>query len=190
MHLAKDGARRAGALAEAVHSDPSTVSRQVAHLVQLGLVERVADPADGRATLLVATDEGRRVFDENRRLRNRGIATLMSDWPDDDRQAFVQLLTRFTDSFESHKARTGPPGPEASAARMYRKWLSAHPTHPKPLSVHPGAHYSAGPCASASSAFSACSSFARWYDALISRSASARPTQVAPSTLLPGSRSL
>jgi DNA-binding MarR family transcriptional regulator len=108
VHLAKDGARRAGALAEAVHSDPSTVSRQVAHLVQLGLVERVADPADGRATLLVATDEGRRVFDENRQLRNRGIAALMSGWPDDDRQAFVQLLTRFTDSFESHKARTGP----------------------------------------------------------------------------------
>ena len=84
------------------------MSRQVAHLVQLGLVERVADPADGRATLLVATDEGRRVFDENRQLRNRGIATLMSGWPADDRQAFVRLLTRFTDSFESHKARTGP----------------------------------------------------------------------------------
>ena len=75
---------------------------------QLGLVERVADPADGRATLLVATDEGRRVFDENRQLRNRGIAALVSGWPDDDRQAFVRLLTRFTDSFESHKARTGP----------------------------------------------------------------------------------
>jgi DNA-binding MarR family transcriptional regulator len=109
VHLAKDGARRAGALAEAVHSDPSTVSRQVAHLVQLGLVERVADPADGRATLLVATDEGRRVFDENRQLRNRGIASLMSEWSDDDRRTFARLLTRFTDSFESHKARTAPP---------------------------------------------------------------------------------
>jgi DNA-binding MarR family transcriptional regulator len=109
VHLAKDGARRAGALAEAVHSDPSTVSRQVAHLVQLGLVERVADPADGRATLLVATDEGRRVFDENRQLRNRGIASLMSEWPDDDRRTFARLLTRFTDSFESHKARTALP---------------------------------------------------------------------------------
>jgi len=105
VHLAKDGARRAGALAEAVHSDPSTVSRQVAHLVQLGLVERVADPADGRATLLVATDEGRRVFDENRQLRNRRIAGLISDWPDDERHTFARLLTRFTDSFESHKAR-------------------------------------------------------------------------------------
>ena len=109
VHLAKDGAQRAGALAEAVHSDPSTVSRQVAHLVQLGLVERVADPADGRATLLVATDEGRRVFDENRQLRNRRIAGLIADWPDDERQTFARLLTRFTDSFESHKARSATP---------------------------------------------------------------------------------
>ncbi len=106
VHLAKDGARRAGALAEAVHSDPSTVSRQVAHLVQLGLVQRVADPADGRATLLVATAEGRRVFDENRQLRNRRIAAMLADWPDDDRRAFARLLTRFTDAFESHKLGT------------------------------------------------------------------------------------
>lgn len=105
VHLAKDGARRAGALAEAVHSDPSTVSRQVAHLVHLGLVERVADPADGRATLLVATAEGRRVFDENRQLRNRRIAELITGWSDDDRHTFARLLTRFTDAFECHKRR-------------------------------------------------------------------------------------
>ena len=103
VHLVKDGPRRAGALADAVHSDPSTVSRQSAHLVRLGLVERVADPADGRATLLVATDEGGRVFRENRDLRNRRIAGLMADWPDADRATFAQLLTRFTDAFETHK---------------------------------------------------------------------------------------
>ena len=109
VHLAKDGPRRAGALAEAVHSDPSTVSRQSAHLVRLGLVERVADPADGRATLLVATDEGRRVFDENRMLRNRRIAGLMVDWPEADRETFARLLTRFTDAFECHKRRVPEP---------------------------------------------------------------------------------
>jgi DNA-binding MarR family transcriptional regulator len=109
VHLVKDGPRRAGALADAVHSDPSTVSRQVAHLVQLGLVERVADPADGRASLLVATAEGRRVFDENRQLRNRSIAALLAGWPDDDRHAFALLLTRFTDEFEHHKLGTADP---------------------------------------------------------------------------------
>ena len=117
VHLAKDGARRAGALAEAVHSDPSTVSRQIAQLVRLGLVERVADPADGRASLLVATGEGRRVFDENRRMRNSRIAGLMADWTDDDRAAFARLLTRFTDAFESHKLRAADPAVVAEPAR-------------------------------------------------------------------------
>jgi DNA-binding MarR family transcriptional regulator len=115
VHLVKDGPRRAGTLAEAVHSDPSTVSRQVAQLVRLGLVERVADAADGRATLLVATDEGRRVFDENRQLRNRGIASLMAEWSADDRDAFAHLLTRFTDAFESHKSRSAEPAGPARA---------------------------------------------------------------------------
>jgi hypothetical protein len=36
FHLVSEGPRRAGELAEAVHSDPSTLSRQVANLVQLG----------------------------------------------------------------------------------------------------------------------------------------------------------
>jgi DNA-binding MarR family transcriptional regulator len=109
VHLVRDGACRASALAEAVHSDPSTVSRQVAHLVRLGLVERVADPADGRATLLVATDEGRRVFEENRQQRNRVIAGLIADWPADDRHAFARLLTRFTDRLESYKLSSTEP---------------------------------------------------------------------------------
>ena len=110
VHLVKDGARRAGALAETVHLDPSTVSRQVAQLVRLGLVERVADPADGRATLLVATAEGHRVFDENRQMRNRRIAALMADWSADDRRTLARLLTRFTEAFECHIQRATEPG--------------------------------------------------------------------------------
>ena len=73
VHLVKGGPRRAGALAEAVHSDPSTISRQIGHLVKLGLVERTADPVDGRATLLAATTEGLRVFEENRTAAQRDV---------------------------------------------------------------------------------------------------------------------
>jgi DNA-binding MarR family transcriptional regulator len=118
VHLVKGGPRRAGALAEAVHSDPSTISRQVAHLVRLGLVERTADPEDGRATLLAATAEGRRVFAENRRMRNAKIAGLMADWPAADREALRELLTRFADAFEKAKTRTAPGvAPHAAAVR-------------------------------------------------------------------------
>lgn len=101
VHLVKDGPRRAGSLADAVHSDPSTISRQVGHLVRLGYVERTADPEDGRATLLAATDEGRRVFQENRRVRNANIARLLASWSESDRQALCALLARFTSDFEN-----------------------------------------------------------------------------------------
>jgi DNA-binding MarR family transcriptional regulator len=105
VHLVKDGPRRAGALAEAVHSDPSTISRQIGHLVRLGLVERTADPEDGRATLLAATAEGRRVFEENRRVRNERIAEILEHWTEDDRRALGELLGRFTTDFESYRVR-------------------------------------------------------------------------------------
>src|SRR5262249_38679467 len=52
VYLVEHGPRRLGALADAVHSDISTVSRQVSALVKLGLVERRADPDDGRVSLL------------------------------------------------------------------------------------------------------------------------------------------
>jgi DNA-binding MarR family transcriptional regulator len=99
-HLVLDGPRRAGALAEAVHSDPSTISRQVSSLVRLGYVERTADPDDGRATLLAATGEGRRVFEENRRSRNQNLAELLAAWPEADREALRELLGRFAADLE------------------------------------------------------------------------------------------
>ena len=105
VHLVKGGPRRASALAEAVHSDPSTISRQVAQLVRLGLVERTADPEDGRATLLAATDEGRRVFEENRRVRNERIAEMLADWSVADRRNLAELLGRFSTAFENAPTR-------------------------------------------------------------------------------------
>src|SRR3954468_4566417 len=52
------GPLRQSALADLVHADPSTVSRHVATLVDQGLVRRVADESDGRASRLVITDAG------------------------------------------------------------------------------------------------------------------------------------
>lgn len=114
VHLVKDGPRRAGALAEAVHSDPSTISRQIGHLVKLGYVERTADPVDGRATLLAATAEGRRVFEENRRLRNENIALMLAHWSPDDRELLGELLGRFATDLAEYRARADLSGPPAS----------------------------------------------------------------------------
>ncbi len=95
FHLIAGGPRRASALAEAACIDPSTVSRQIDSLVRLGLVERQADPADGRATVLVATPAGLEMQERMRRSRDRMMAGLVEDWDDEDIATLTRLLERF-----------------------------------------------------------------------------------------------
>lgn len=54
--IATGKATSAGAIIERLQTDKSAVSRQVRQLEQLGLVESIPDPEDGRARVLVATD--------------------------------------------------------------------------------------------------------------------------------------
>ena len=102
-HVVLDGPQRTTALAEAMHSDISTVSRQSAALVRNGLVERTPDPEDGRACLLAVTAQGERVFEHNRRQRDAHIATMLESWPDVHIDRLVALLDRFNTDFEAHR---------------------------------------------------------------------------------------
>ncbi|MEU8816096.1 MarR family transcriptional regulator [Actinoplanes sp. NPDC048796] len=77
--------------------DPSTVSRSVAALVKAGLVERAADPADGRAAVLAATDRGRQVLDDVMTYHHRQLADALRDWTPEERRALSTMLQRFTD---------------------------------------------------------------------------------------------
>ncbi|MGC4961485.1 MarR family winged helix-turn-helix transcriptional regulator [Gordonia sp. DT218] len=100
FHLARES-MRSRELAEGLNADPSTVSRHVAQLVELGLVRREADPADGRATLLVITDAGRERVEAMRMVRRTAMDDAMSDWTDDELATLVRLLSRFVDAAES-----------------------------------------------------------------------------------------
>lgn len=102
FRLISDGPRRAGALAEAVGTDPSTVSRQIDWLVRSGLVERQADPSDGRATLLVATEAGVATQEQMRAARDRMTAGVLSAWPPDEIEHLTHLLARFTADLTDH----------------------------------------------------------------------------------------
>lgn len=105
VHLVRTGPQRLSALAEAVHSDVSTVSRQVAQLVGLGLVARRPDPSDGRASLLAATDLGVESYEAKRRRRNANMAGVLAGWTDADRGALVELLARFNVDYENFHLR-------------------------------------------------------------------------------------
>ncbi|QFZ16328.1 MarR family winged helix-turn-helix transcriptional regulator [Saccharothrix syringae] len=94
------GPSRSSALAEAVFSDPSTVSRQVAGLVRQGLVERRADPEDGRASLLAVTGAGAELLADRRRQRNEALTRLFADWSPEDQDRFVEYFERFVGDYE------------------------------------------------------------------------------------------
>ncbi len=102
--IANEGQMRASAVAECLQSDPSTVSRQVASLVKDGLLERRADPDDGRASLLVLTTKADAVLAEHDRIRLEYFAQMLDGWTDADLRRFASLLSRFTEAYEAANA--------------------------------------------------------------------------------------
>ena len=111
--LIENGPQRVGEIANALDTDPSTVSRKVAALVDAGLVERRVDPDDGRAHLLAATPAGERKCVDGRRRRIDMVASVLAEWPEDSRRQLAGLLARFADGMHEHGVRMSrPPGGE------------------------------------------------------------------------------
>ena len=102
--LLEKGPQRVGEIAQALGTDPSTVSRKVAALVDAGLVERRVDPADGRAHLLAATAAGEQKCVDGRRHRIAMVASVLSGWPEDSRRQLATLLGQFADGLQEHGA--------------------------------------------------------------------------------------
>jgi DNA-binding MarR family transcriptional regulator len=101
--VVNEGPLRSSTLAELLENDPSTVSRQVASLVKDGYLERMADPADGRASLLVATTRGRELHEEHMQVRHEQFRRMLAGWNEEDVQKFSALLRRFTEDFVTSK---------------------------------------------------------------------------------------
>ena len=106
--LVRLGPLRQGALADLVHADPSTVSRHVGALVEQGLVRRVADETDGRASRLVVTDAGHAALDGLRREREAHLARATAGWDTADLTTLTTLFGRLVDDL----ADTLPGSPE------------------------------------------------------------------------------
>lgn len=95
------GPVRQGALADLVHADPSTVSRHVASLVDQGLVRRVADESDGRASRLVITEAGNRALQDLCAERESRLEQMTASWDPADLATFTRLFGRLIDDLEA-----------------------------------------------------------------------------------------
>ena len=99
--------RRVSLLAECIHSDVSTVSRQVTMLASHGLLEKVADPLDGRAFMISLSAEGAELVERLKIGRGEWFRQMLQDWEPADAEAFHGYLERFAASFEDSKDQIG-----------------------------------------------------------------------------------
>jgi DNA-binding MarR family transcriptional regulator len=116
--------RRVSALADCVHSDVSTVSRQVSNLVGHGLLEKVSDPDDGRAQVVRLSDEGQALLADIVQQRTEWFRSLMDDWTPEQAADFAAGLERFGAAVEAS-------GEHQPARR------TAQPLPPEPLPTEP-----------------------------------------------------
>jgi DNA-binding MarR family transcriptional regulator len=98
-------AMRVSDLASCVELDTSTVSRQIKQLEDKGIVERTADPDDGRASLVRLTEHGRDTVVAGFRRRFERIKLALEPWSDADRTKLQDLLTRLADDLREAQDR-------------------------------------------------------------------------------------
>lgn len=72
----------------------STMSRQLARLDELGLIERRADPDDSRGQLLRLTDEGTRQSEDVRAAGRAFLRRALGSWTDEDAARLAGQLAR------------------------------------------------------------------------------------------------
>lgn len=94
-YLSQHDPMRASALCSVFAMDKGAVSRQVQHLLDLGLVDRTPDPEDGRATLISVSDEGVRRLADVADHRRRLLAERLGDWTAADLEQLGALLSRY-----------------------------------------------------------------------------------------------
>ncbi|MFE4309391.1 MarR family winged helix-turn-helix transcriptional regulator [Streptomyces sp. NPDC056891] len=95
VRLDDAGPQRATELAGYFGVGKATMSRQLRALEDLGLVARDPDPADGRASLVRLTEEGRDRFRHVRDARRERYVRKLADWDRAEVAELARLLNHF-----------------------------------------------------------------------------------------------
>jgi DNA-binding MarR family transcriptional regulator len=85
-------------LADRAGRDYTTVSRQVAKLETLGLVERRQSPADRRVNESAVTPKGKAMTDKIDAARERMARAVFASWDSHDIDELVRLMRKFADA--------------------------------------------------------------------------------------------
>jgi len=95
-----EGKVRSATVAANLGLDKTTISRHITQLETDGLIERLPDPTDGRASLLKLSSKGKRKLDSHRQLRLGILEEHLDDWPKDEKLEFLRLLHKYNAAME------------------------------------------------------------------------------------------
>ncbi|GAA0608022.1 MarR family transcriptional regulator [Virgibacillus siamensis] len=98
--LASHGPAGVKKLSDDLQLDSSTISRQAAALVQKNYAVKEPNPADGRSYFYQITDTGKKELEANRERRYGRLRYMLSEWPEEDRKIFGELLRRYNEGVE------------------------------------------------------------------------------------------
>jgi DNA-binding MarR family transcriptional regulator len=108
-HLAEHGEASLTDLSRAFTVNASTITRQVAVLLERGYVTRTKSPHNHRVAIVRVTDLGRSDFAAVRAARTEHFSSLLADWRLEDVEAASALLDRLnTAVFASMAASPAP----------------------------------------------------------------------------------
>jgi DNA-binding MarR family transcriptional regulator len=85
-------------LADRVGRDYTTVSRQIAKLESLDLIERKASLRDRRVSQATVTEKGKAMTDAVDRARERLVGAMFATWDDRDVEELIRLVRKFADA--------------------------------------------------------------------------------------------
>ncbi|GAA2464840.1 MarR family winged helix-turn-helix transcriptional regulator [Winogradskya humida] len=106
--LKESGPQNISAVAHRLNLDGSTVTRQVGAMHRDALVERSADPDDGRGTVIAATAEGLAQVEAVSKARRELYDVVLKDWTGQERRDLATVLERFTRDMDSYIKGRGP----------------------------------------------------------------------------------
>jgi DNA-binding MarR family transcriptional regulator len=115
--IQEDEGLQIGELARLIDMDPAAAGRQLAQLVEDGLVTREKASDDGRAVVVRITPRGAEVRRSLSVVGERHMSDVLSGWSATDRRHLAELLPRLVDGLRSVSYR---PEGDADSARQVR----------------------------------------------------------------------
>ncbi|MEV1047948.1 MarR family transcriptional regulator [Streptomyces sp. NPDC049916] len=103
-----EGPMSIGQLGDAFGLDASTLNRQTAAMLRVGVVERIPDPDGGIARKFAITEEGERRLDSDRSRNVAGLAKVLADWSPEEAEQLAASLSRLNLSIERLDGRPWP----------------------------------------------------------------------------------